>query len=495
MKTRGSRPIRWGLFAIAIMWMLAVVPFSAMAAPYAGYVIDARTGEVLYSDNAGTRLHPASLTKMMTLYIAFEAIEHGEISLDTPITISKHAASEPYGLNLRAGQRINLRYLIRAAAVRSDNGAATAIGEAIEGSEAQFARRMNRTAKAIGMTNTTFKNAHGLTQSGHLSTARDMTLLGRQLFYDFPDYYNLFSRVTANVNGTKVYHTNRRLLNSYNGADGIKTGYTDAAGFTIVASARRGGKHIIATVFGGKSTASRNAQVVKLFELGFRETPTRVAVNRPARPPYMGKAGATTTRVASAAAVKKSLRPRMRPMAEAETIQIAENASEDITKALIAAQGAKVEEAPDSAESTKLAAAETAADPALASVTPKIRPASLGGAAQARQSNSGETVLRVAAEPDAIDAAVQEVVTRVSTSGGRHWGINVGSYPNAYEARKVLLKTALSEISTLDGSLRKVVRSNKGFDANFMGLSAETAQLACRRLKAKNLTCHEIGPG
>ncbi|MEO1238806.1 MAG: serine hydrolase, partial [Pseudomonadota bacterium] len=163
-------------------------------------VIDARTGEVLHSRNADTRLHPASLTKMMTLYIAFEAVERGEISLDTVVTISRKAAAEPPSeLGLRAGQKIKLRYLIRAAAIKSANDAATAIGEAISGSEAAFARRMNRTARAMGMTRTTFKNAHGLTEAGHLSTARDMTTLGRHVFYDYPNYYNLFSRIQTDA--------------------------------------------------------------------------------------------------------------------------------------------------------------------------------------------------------------------------------------------------------------------------------------------------------
>ena len=152
---------------------------------YAAMVMDARSGEILHSENANKRLHPASLTKMMTLYVVFQAVENGEISLDKKVKISRHAASEPPSkLGLRPGQKVRLRYLIRAAAVKSANDAATALGEAIEGSEAAFARRMNRTAKAMGMNRTTFKNAHGLTESGHLSTARDMTILGRHLFYD-----------------------------------------------------------------------------------------------------------------------------------------------------------------------------------------------------------------------------------------------------------------------------------------------------------------------
>ncbi|MCB1338526.1 MAG: D-alanyl-D-alanine carboxypeptidase, partial [Maritimibacter sp.] len=264
----------------------------ALAAPRAELVMDMRTGEVVFAENADTQLHPASLTKMMTLYIAFEAIEHGEIGLDTMVTVSAHAASEPPSkLGLKAGQKIALRYLIRAAAVKSANDAATAIGEAISGSEAAFAQRMNRTALAMGMTRTHFRNANGLTEEGHLSTARDMTILGRHVFYDYPDYYNLFSRLSVDVPGQKLPNTNRRFLSAYKGADGIKTGYTNAAGFNLVASAERGGKRVIATMFGGTSTQARNARVAELLDYGFKQVPDRVAAIQPGRPGYVGDVG------------------------------------------------------------------------------------------------------------------------------------------------------------------------------------------------------------
>ena len=289
-----------GQWVFSIVRLLVVVAaFAAMssgvfAAPYADYVIDARTGEVLHEKNSDTRLHPASLTKMMTLYIAFEAIERGEISLDTKVTVSKHAASQPPSrLGLKPGQKIALRYLIRAAAIKSANDAATAIGEAIEGSEPAFAKRMTRTARALGMSKTTFRNANGLTTEGHLSTAHDMTILGRQLFYDFPQYYNLFSRRSADAGIAKVASTNRRFLDAYKGADGIKTGYTVAAGFNLVASAERGGKRIIATVFGGTSTAQRNDRVAQLLDIGFGKAPNRAVVQKPASPNYAVAEGGT----------------------------------------------------------------------------------------------------------------------------------------------------------------------------------------------------------
>ncbi|MEO0401890.1 MAG: serine hydrolase [Pseudomonadota bacterium] len=460
--------------------MLVVVPASVRAAPYAAYVMDARTGEVLHSRNADTRLHPASLTKMMTLYVVFQAVERGEISLDDKIKISSHAASEPPSkLGLQSGSRIQLRYLIRAAAVKSANDAATALGEAISGSEAAFARRMNRTAKSLGMTRTTFKNAHGLTETGHMSTARDMSILGRHMIYDYPQYYNLFSRTTTHAGIREVANTNRRLLGAYKGADGIKTGYTRAAGFNLVASAERGQERIIATVFGGKSTVSRNAKVAELLDLGFRRAPSRAPVRKPSKPNYVPgddpvivagnqdapKGAGKIIRLSGA--VKTSYRPKMRPGTQApvlvaEAPVTATVLPNDIQLALQAAQ---------TTETTQSVAAKPTA-PALA---PMKRP-------EARPSN----VVLARAEP--------EVVTRVSTSGGRHWGVNVGRFPSRYKAEKVLLQTALAEMSSLDGSLRKVVHKPTGFDANFMGMTRDGADLACRRLQARNMTCFMIGP-
>ena len=481
MQVRRIRQARLGLYILTALWLCVLVPLSAVAAPYAAFVIDARTGEVLHSRNADTRLHPASLTKMMTLYIAFEAIRNGEITLDTKVRISSHAASEPPSkLGLKSGQRIAFRYLIRAAAVKSANDAATAIGEAISGSEAAFARRMTRTAKSLGMTRTTFKNAHGLTESGHLSSARDMTNLGRHLLYDYPQYYNLFSRITTDAGVKTVSHTNRRLLKSYRGADGIKTGYTRAAGFNLVASAQRGNERIIATVFGGKSTSSRNARVAELLDLGFRRAPSRAPLRKPVRPDYVanagdGKAGSDapvgkTIRVSGS--VTKSLRPKARSSAAAI---VAANA----IAATAAGNQAKIQAGIEAA----MAQATTSETAAAAAPTTGKRPAA-----------RPENLVLASAQPSAKPDPVQEVVTRLSTSGGQHWGINVGLYSSRYQAEKVLLRTALAEMSTLDGSLRKVVQTSRGFDANFMGLSQETADLACRRLQARNVSCSTIGP-
>ncbi|MEP2716904.1 D-alanyl-D-alanine carboxypeptidase family protein [Pseudophaeobacter sp.] len=528
-----ARSVLWIMGVFLSLGMALVPPTQTYAAPYAAVVIDARTGEVLHSRNADTRLHPASLTKMMTLYIAFEAVRNGEISLDQKVRISKNAAAEPPSkLGLKTGQRIAFRYLIRAAAVKSANDASTAIGEAISGSEAAFARRMTRTAKALGMSRTTFKNAHGLTESGHMSTARDMTTMGRHILYDYPEYYHLFSRPTIDAGVKTVPNTNRRLLAAYRGADGIKTGYTRAAGSNLVASAKRGDERIIATVFGGKSSTSRNAKIVELLDLGFRRAPSRARVRAPGRPAYQGNQGiGAPAQVAGATSggagktvrvnglVKVSLRPQGRPVNEAPVLVASATETEDTAL-------------PQIAEAVAPETTEPASDPNIlqASITAAIAeaqslPAATGSqptAPTAPAASSAETEaavtlalaqpaqttpqpvpftgLRPLARPTQLARAevpatpTPVVVTRLSTSGGRYWGINVGRYTSRYQAEKVLLRTALSEMETLDGTLRKVAESRQGYDANFLGMTKEGAELACRRLRARNIACETLGP-
>ena len=452
--------------------VFACVANTGFAAPYAALVMDARSGKVLHARNADTRLHPASLTKMMTLYLAFEAVKRGEISLDTKVKISRKAAAEqPSKIGLKAGSRIELRYLIRAAAVKSANDAATAIGEAISGSEAAFARRMNRTAKAMGMTKTTFKNAHGLTESGHLSTARDMTKLGRHLLYDFPQYYNLFSRQTTHAGITQVNNTNRKFLRAYRGADGIKTGYTRAAGFNLVASAERGSERIIATMFGGSSTAQRNARVAELLDMGFQRAAPNVALRKPQPPRYEAptKVKPKVIKVKpTITAVLKSRRPQQRPEAAP---------SEEMLLALVDDVNKNVTTARNEVEVEVTRAATPL-------VTPIKRPENVGQVALA-------PTVPAAPEPKSSEP---RIITRASTSGGRHWGITLGYHVTRHDAERVLLQTALQEIETLDDALRKVANKPRGWEANFVGMTQDRAELACARLSARGVDCTTRGP-
>lgn len=484
MKARPGQFVHLGLILSVLICIAALLTTRVFAAPYAAMVMDARTGEVLHSRNADTRLHPASLTKMMTLYVVFEAVENGEISLDTEVTISRNAASEPPSkIGLRAGQKIQLRYLIRAAAIKSANDAATALGEAISGSEAAFARRMNRTAKALGMSRSTFKNANGLTETGHLSTARDMTNLGRRLFYHYPEYYNLFSRRTADAGVAQVRNTNRRLLSSYQGADGIKTGYTRAAGFNLVASAERGSTRIIATVFGGRSSATRNARVAELLDMGFQRAPRRAAVRMPNRPGYSGNG---ETRVAQS--VTRSPRPLARP---SQSFAALNTPSDEVLVAMEDGILQALEEAQTSNTNTENSAQSSSQSEDTLDSAIELAVNAVENAPETQFQS--ETVVQIVPERIA-QPADPIVVTRISTSGGRHWGVNIGRFNTRYQAERVLLRTALQETATLDGTLRRIVPRGGAFDANFMGLSQESAELACRRLRARQIECNPIGP-
>ena len=245
---------------------------------FATYVIDARSGDFLYGKNYNKKLHPASLTKMMTLYLAFNELKNNRIKLDQTVSISSNASNEPPSkLGLKKGQRVSVRNLIRGAAIRSANDAATALGELISGSENKFADYMTLAAQQMGMKDTTFKNAHGLTSAKHISTPKDMAILARRLIYDFPEYYNLFGRNSVNVLGRTLYNTNRKFLSQYNGSDGIKTGFTSSAGFNLAASAKRGNKRIIGVVFGSSSVSLRNKRMTELLNIGFANSKENVA--------------------------------------------------------------------------------------------------------------------------------------------------------------------------------------------------------------------------
>lgn len=447
----------------------AVVPGHVSAAPYAAMVMDARNGEVLHSRNADTRLHPASLTKMMTLYIAFEALRLGEITLDTEVTISANAANEPPSrLGLSSGSTIRLRYLIRAAAIRSGNDAATAIGEAISGSEAAFARRMTRTARALGMTRTTFRNAHGLTEEGHLSTARDMSMLGRRLIYDYPQYYNLFSRVTADAGIATVRNTNRVVLTTYRGADGIKTGYTRAAGFNLVASAQRGEERVIATVFGGRSTAWRNTRVMELLDMGFERAPGSVALRTPPLPTYADDGGPTgqSSTPRGQRAPERSMRPVTRPI---------NGVNADVLAAITEAVGEALEPGADVA--ADVAAALSAAD--ISSERPAPRP---------------EPQAALVPEPAPIPPPEPELVTRASSTGSRLFGVSLGPQVSHHAAERLLLRTALAELGTFDTALRRVISGSRGYDARFADMTEDQATQACARLSARDVPCETFGP-
>lgn len=236
---------------------------------YASIVVDAETGKVLRSRNANKVLHPASLTKIMTLYMAFDALSRGQIRLKDRIRVSRHAASMvPSKLNLPVGSSIRVEDAIYALVTKSANDVAAAFAEKLGGSEYNFARKMTAKARALGMKNTRFRNASGLPDRKQVTTARDMAILARALIYNHPQYYHYFSTKRFKYRG-QSYRNHNKLLTSYEGMDGIKTGYIHASGFNLVASAVRDGRRLVAVVFGGRSSKSRNSHMAEIMDKGF----------------------------------------------------------------------------------------------------------------------------------------------------------------------------------------------------------------------------------
>ena len=262
------------LKTIALLMMLAcgvmLWPQHAMAAKYASIVINADTGRVMYARNADAMRYPASLTKIMTLYLLFEEIKSGRMDMDSRIGVSKLAASRsPSKLYLKPGQSISAEQAIYALVTKSANDVATAVAEAISGTERSFAKRMTRKARALGMRKTVFKNASGLPHSQQKTTARDMARLAVAMRRDFPRLYRYFSTQSFNWKGRKFGNHNK-LLAHYSGTDGIKTGYINASGFNLVASVKRHGVRLIGVVFGGKSSRSRDKHMMKILDAQFK---------------------------------------------------------------------------------------------------------------------------------------------------------------------------------------------------------------------------------
>ncbi|RAI42891.1 D-alanyl-D-alanine carboxypeptidase [Rhodoplanes roseus] len=234
--------------------------------PYAAIVVDANSGQVLHAAEPDGVRHPASLTKIMTLYLLFERMEAGKIKPDTPLPVSAHAASQaPTKLGLRPGQTITADEAIRGLVTRSANDAAVVIAEAIAGDEDDFAKLMTRKARALGMSRTVYNNASGLPDSGQVTTARDQAILGRAIQERFPAQYRYFSISSFAFRGQTIRNHNR-LLGSVQGVDGIKTGYVRASGFNLVSSMKRNNRHLVAVVLGGASAGARDARMRSLLE-------------------------------------------------------------------------------------------------------------------------------------------------------------------------------------------------------------------------------------
>jgi D-alanyl-D-alanine carboxypeptidase len=437
---------------------------------YESIVVDATTGRVLHQVNADTRSYPASLTKMMTLYMLFDALQKGKIHLDTPIRVSAHAASmAPSKLDLAPGSTIATEQAIYAIVTKSANDVAVAIAEHLGGTEEHFCEMMTARAHAIGMTRTHFADASGLPNKAQLSTARDMAILGKRLMTEFPQYFPYFSRTEFPYNGTMI-RTHNHLLENYDGADGIKTGYTAASGFNLVASARRGNARLITVVFGGASAKLRDQHVAALMDAGFKvlSTDPQAVANAqtldpfPSTPPETDVADAAGAREEGVTAV-----PAVQP------VNIAALSTPPQVQELAAGQSAGDI---DDAIGQKLAAVEPA--PPLA-ITPALVPAPGVVGATKRQ-------------PKAAAAAM------APPAANNTWGIQVGAYANrTVAANKAEEARDKVQSKYTDASVRVVpVKSKHGvlYRAQVVGLARGEVTKACHLAAKVMHGCHTVSP-
>ncbi|MFN7038331.1 MAG: D-alanyl-D-alanine carboxypeptidase family protein [Alphaproteobacteria bacterium] len=235
----------------------------------ASLIVDSNTGTILHQENASKHRYPASLTKMMTVYLTFEALKSGKLNLNKELTVSKHAASMPkMNIGLRAGEKIKLKDALMATIIRSANDTSVVLAEAVSGCEIVFAKKMTERAHQIGMHHTLFKNASGLPNPAQKTTAYDMAKLAIALNRDFPEYYSFFSKTSFTFKGN-TYHGHNNVTKNYPGATGLKTGYINASGFNLVTSAKRGNSKLIGVVLGGDTAQSRDKKMVALLDKYF----------------------------------------------------------------------------------------------------------------------------------------------------------------------------------------------------------------------------------
>ncbi|HYY37970.1 MAG TPA: D-alanyl-D-alanine carboxypeptidase [Xanthobacteraceae bacterium] len=319
IRTGARDGLRWGLFGF-VAAVLTLSNNSAQAAPYADIVVDANSGAVLHATNPDARRHPASLTKIMTLYLLFEQLEAGKLKLDSALKVSTEASAQaPTKLGLKPATTLSVEDAIKGMVTRSANDAAVVVAEAIAGNESEFAKVMTRKAHALGMKNTVYKNASGLPDDNQVTTARDQSILGRAIQDRFPRYYKYFSIRSFTFRGQTITNHNR-LLGKVDGVDGIKTGYINASGFNLVTSVHRGNRYLVAVVMGGNTGASRDTRMrelinEKIVQASIKRTSPMVAEATPSEPVVVAKA---EPKPEPMVVVKVESKPEPMPVAKAE---------------------------------------------------------------------------------------------------------------------------------------------------------------------------------
>jgi D-alanyl-D-alanine carboxypeptidase len=510
VKGRSALRIRKGFLAAVLAAFLPllslVAPASAAENKYAAMVVDANSGRVLFSRNADASRYPASLTKMMTLYLLFEELDAKRLTLKSQLSVSANAARQPPSkLGLRAGSTIAVEDAILALVTKSANDVAVVVAENVGGSVDSFAQRMTRTAHALGMSRTTYRNPHGLPDSRQTTTAHDLVRLGQALQDRFPTYYAYFGTKSFTYRGAR-HRNHNHLLGSVAGVDGIKTGYTRDSGFNLVTNVERDGRHIIAVVMGGKTAKSRDAHMRELIATylpkatrGARATPLLIVD--------------TAGPHAAAGAHADPRLPRSRPDVETEDAAVLAYAATDASHDVVGLAMAEAEAGPVHAAQAGAAQADAAQtdtaqgdigeEPEDDPIIHRIEVASTVAESADFEMKGADDPIGRLTQLARIRAGVQELVASApatssdigeSTDG---WNIQIGATPTA-EGAQALLEKAQSTMGTVLASVQPVTqeidhRGTTLYRARFAGFSdQDEAREACAKLKRKDFSCLAI---
>jgi len=443
----------------------------------AALIEDGETGKVLYSRNANAERHPASLTKMMTLYLLFEALKKGQLGLASSLPVSAHAAAQrPTKLHLYPGDTIPVDVAIYGIVIRSANDVAVAIAEALGGTESRFAEMMNAKARELGMRDTFFHNASGLPDPLQISTASDLAVLGRHLAYDFPQYYHYFAAPGFTWRGV-TYQTHDNLIGRYEGADGIKTGYTEASGFNLVSSVTRGRTHVVGVVMGGRTAHRRDREMMRLLDSAFAQIDANPALVASAKVPWQTVAQNNQTVVAGFDLTPPSPRPAPPAMV------VADAEDEDLAEARPDAdeQSSENELAPPPVPTPHPAA------PMAPPPQPKPRPVMVA--------SYQPPVPKPRARPEAGEGDFgDDLATAAKRLTAQDWTIQIGAFADSTLARAQLASYAERSMDILGQAARIIVpfRAVDGqtlFRARFGPFVEREAREVCARLTERGQTC------
>jgi D-alanyl-D-alanine carboxypeptidase len=452
----------------------AVVLFAQMGAAQAArndkaasFVIDYATGEVLHAENADAQRHPASLTKMMTLYMAFEAIEQGRLKLTDRLPVSQYASEQsPTKLGLKAGSTVQVEDAIMGLVTKSANDAAVVVAEHLGGgSENAFARQMTQKARRLGMPNTSFQNASGLPDDDQVTTARDMVTLGRALIRDFPQFYPLFSTKSFTYGG-RAHPNHNHLMSSYDGMDGIKTGFIRASGFNLVASAKRGNRRLVASVFGGTSPKNRDDYMAKLLDKSFGTEPGTKRIEEPLVAAAPVKEA--PVKVAAAPAAAPTFVTKVEP--EARSVQVTPVVSR-MGAGIVSNQ--PIEDEADRKANAKLEVGKPFKAPV-------------------KQVQTVSSRLPTGQTPSPAGKAAAKAAPAPVVKG--NWIIQVGSF-SSDQAARITADRAKSSVGQGAVSIAPgQVGGTKVFRSRLAGFDETAARAACQVLNKQQQQCVALGP-